>query len=388
MSEYQVVFRGRVFHTGGFGTACREYIYSLDKLGVDVKIGTSAAYLPEIDSEIRNLSHLIKKPMSKTKPKVLVYHNHPYNIDLKKARKDYKHIILNTVWETTKIPKDWFPTINEFDAVCVPSKQNMEALKFSGVKVPIFHVPHGADTAFFNPAIKKLQVDGAQGKFIFFSVFDFQHRKNPEGLFKAYWEEFKPDENVLLIVKTHWSGNEKMGNSIPQIINNYKKRLGFSDINTAPLKLITKILEKKELPGLYTLGNAFVLPTRGEGVGLPFIEALSSGLPVIATGWGGHMDFLHKDNAILVDYNLVNPSKSMNTAISRKFAHLFDDKEQLWAEPSIPDLRRKMRLAFENPAICKQKGSQGRDDMIKMSWDAAGIALKEAIENTIKRSII
>jgi len=66
----------------------------------------------------------------------------------------------------------------------------------------------------------------------------------------------------------------------------------FSPVGESTQKQIqfTNTLGKAELKGLYTLGDVFVLPTRGEGAGLPFIEALSSGVPVIATGWGGHMD--------------------------------------------------------------------------------------------------
>jgi len=385
MAGYQVVWRGRVSYAGGWGTACREYALALDSLGVDVKIDTSTTYLPETDkNKTKRLRYLMQKPFAKGKPKILVYHYHPYNIDLEKERLKFDHIILNTVWETTKIPNHWLPTINRFNAVFVPSKQNMEAMKNSGVKIPIFLVPHGAETQFFNPENEKLPVRNAEGKFIFTSVFDFQHRKNPEGLLKAYWKEFKPDEKVMLVIKTYWSGNKKMENQIRINILNYKKRLGIKG-KTAPLFLITDTLGKKEIRGLYTLGDAFVLPTRGEGVGLPFIEALSSGIPVIATGWGGQMDFLNKGNAFLVDYKLEQPAVSMKRAISRYFGYLFGERGQLWAEPDLLSLSRQMRYAFENPSLCKQKGEQGRQDMLEMSWDRAGIALKAAIEKVITR---
>lgn len=385
MSDYQVIWRGRASHAGGWGTACREYVLALDKQGVDVKIDNPGTYLPEPDRNRRKkLRYLINKPYTLDKPKVLVYHYHPYHIDLKNERKRFDHIILNTAWETTKIPGNWFPTINQFDAVFVPSKHNMESLKNSGVTVPIFLVPHGADTRSYNPKNEKMPLTGTAGKFIFISVFDFQHRKNPEGLLRAYWEEFKPHENVMLVIKTYWSGNKKLAGLIEVLITKYKKRLGIADKNTAPLVLITSTIGKKELAGLYTLGNVFALPTRGEGVGLPFIEALSSGIPVIATGWGGQMDFLNECNSFLVDYKLERPAASMKNAISRKFLHLFAEKGQLWAEPNIINLRRQMRFAYENPSLCKLKGKQAREDMLKMSWDRAGSALKEAIEKVIK----
>lgn len=384
MSDYQVVWRGLVSHPGGWGTACREYVLALDKLGVDVKIDSRGTHVPETDLNTKNkLRSLIYEPYSSNKPKLLVYHNHPYNIDLEKERTRFDHVVLNTAWETTKIPGNWFPAINKFDAVFVPSRHNITALKSSGVTVPVFHVPHGADTRTFRPDNHKMPLTGAAGKFVFVSVFDFQHRKNPEGLLKAYWEEFTPEDNVLLVIKTHWSGRRGFAGLVEKTISQYKERLGITDEKTAPLVLITRTIDKKELIGLYTLGNVFVLPTRGEGVGLPFIEALSSGIPVIATGWGGQMDFLEEGNAFLVDYKLENPIVSMKKAISRKFHYLFAERGQIWAEPDVTSLRRQMRFAYENSALCKIKGKQGRKDMLHMSWEVAGQALKEAIEKVI-----
>lgn len=362
MTNYQVIWRGLFSHKGGWGSACRAYVHALKKLGVDVKIS---------------------KPYAEGKPKVLIYHYHPYKIDIKQARKNFDYVILNTAWETTKIPNNWFPTINEFDAVFVPSKQNLKALKDSGVTIPTFLVPHGADTDFFNPENSKMPLPNCDGRFIFVSVFDFQHRKNPEGLLKAYWEEFGPKEKVLLVIKTYWSGQKSMEGQILEIISKYKQKLGYGFKNTAPLVLITKTLKNTELKGLYTLGNAFVLPTRGEGVGLPFIEALSSGIPVIATKWGGQMDFLNEGNAFFVDYKLQSTVKSMKKAIARDFRFLFGEKNQMWAEPDISSLRNQMRKAYENPSLCNSKGKQGREDMLKMSWEKAGIALKEAIDITV-----
>lgn len=158
---------------------------------------------------------------------------------------------------------------------------------------------------------------------------------------------------------------------------------------TAPILLITDIQKQTNLKGIYTLGDAFVLPTRGEGVGLPFLESLSSGVPVIATGWGGHMDFLTRRNSFLIDYKLQHPAICMNSnhSISRKFRHLFTEQGQLWAEPDINSLKKLMRYAYDRPDLCKKKGEQGRKDMLNKSWDHAGIALKQAIEKVIGQSL-
>jgi glycosyltransferase involved in cell wall biosynthesis len=386
MTKYQVVWKGPIFRPGGIGTASREYVLALHRQGVDAKVSAVMKKSMKIArGNTKTLTYLIKKPYTRKKRKILIYHGSPNKIDIKKERKRFTHIILNTVWETTKVPNNWFPNINKFDAVCVPSVQNKKAMINSGVKVPIFIVPHGVNANQFTPNNKKLSLKNTEKKFVFVSVFGFQHRKNPEALLRAYWEEFSPADKVILVIKTNGYGRHENKEWIKNKIFSYKKKLGFG-VNTAPIILITGYTSQKQLKGIYTLGDAFVLPTRGEGVGLPFLEALSSGVPVIATGWGGHMDFLHDGNSFLIDYKLNKPAISMNSkySISRKFRYLFAEKGQLWAEPDINSLKKQMRHAYENPGLCKKKGQQGRKDMLKLSWNHAGIALKQAVEKVIR----
>src|SRR5207247_1086784 len=49
------------------------------------------------------------------------------------------------------------------------------------------------------------------------------------------------------------------------------------------------------LAALYRSADCFVLPSRGEGWGMPLLEAMACGLPVIATDWSGPRDFLKED---------------------------------------------------------------------------------------------
>jgi glycosyltransferase involved in cell wall biosynthesis len=381
MKDYQVIWRGPVLDATGYGTASREYSLALDKQGVDVKIETYTWNFPfnmqDIDKRER-LQQLIEKPVSNDKTKIFINHSPPAFLD-KKERNRFEHCMLMTVWETNKIPESWKPIIQAYDAVCVPCSHNIKALKDSGVSVPLFLVPHGADTKMFHPENPKLSLREGERQFVFVSVFDFQHRKNPETLLRAYWEEFTSDDCVLLAIKTYGSSRKK----IRSAIMNYKRRLGFGE-GTAPFYVKTGICEEKQLKGIYTAGDAFVLPTRGEGVGLPYIEALSSGLPVIATGWGGQMDFLNEQNSFLVNYKLENPAISMNSKnkISTTY-HNFAEKGQVWAEANLEHLKQQMRYAYNNPGLCKQKGQQGRQDMLRMTWEKAGIAMKQAIERLI-----
>lgn len=65
------------------------------------------------------------------------------------------------------------------------------------------------------------------------------------------------------------------------------------------------------------------------------------------------------------------------SAISRQYHRLFGQGDQLWAEADFDDTKRQMRLAYENPLLCKQKGNKGRLDMLNLTWDKAGSSMKE-----------
>ena len=365
-ANYRVVWKGPVNRRSGLGIASREYVKALRRLGVHVAVGASGGGQP-------TGGH-----------RVLVYHHAPSSINMRRERMYFDTIIMNTVWETTRIPRRWVRPINQADAVCVPSFQNKQALRNSGITIPIYIVPHGIHTMKFRPVKKKRP--SRSNRFTFISVFGFQHRKNPEALLKAYWTEFSSRDNVRLIIKTNGYAAYESNRWINNRIATYKANLKLRK-TTAPIQIITRHLNSKALRNLYAKGHAFVLPTRGEGVGLPFLESLASGVPVIATGWGGHRDFVTARNSFLVHYKLQPPVISMNrrSSISRQFRSLFAGSGQLWAEVSIKSLRRQMRKAYENPWLCVMKGRAGRRDVLKLTWNRGGLALKKAIETTINK---
>ncbi|MFB7816244.1 glycosyltransferase family 4 protein [Paenibacillus chitinolyticus] len=381
MSHYQVIWVGPVLGDNGIGTASREYVLALHRLGVHVKVTPARRRSSFSTPSKRLMLALARRPLARKKPKVLVYHRLPHTLNITQARKKYDYLILNAVWETTKIPRSWLPNINRFDAVCVPSVQNRIAMKRSGVRVPVYIVPHGVNSRAFNPRNKKLSLK-KKDAFLFVSVFTFQHRKNPETLLRAFWEEFSARDRAALLIKTSGFSARESGAWIRGRIAAYKKKLGIRH-KTAPLHLLTGSTSPRTVRGVYTAGDAFVLPTRGEGVGLPFLESLASGTPVIVTGWGGHMDFVTRANSFLVPYKLKPPAAGMNKAISRSFRRLFVQEGQLWAEPDLGSLKKQMRRAYEHPELCRRKGLRGRRDMSRWTWTRAGHAMKRAIEKTI-----
>lgn len=390
MENYQIIWRGHIGGPTGYDRAGREYVLGLDRLGVDIKIEPMSHTGEAITTQLRpeqdkRLRELIEKPYSDTKPKLLLFHSQPFGIAPEaERRRGYDKIVIMTVWETTKIPENWLSSLNAADAVIVPSAQNVEAMIASGVDAPIFTIPHGADVDFFKPGNPELPLMNVKDTFNFLSVFQWQHRKSPDLLLKAYWEEFGPEENVSLIIKTGFgqAATREQSIEISNRVFAYKKALGFE--KTSPVYLSTSNLDDEDLKGLYALADTFVLPSRGEGVGLPYLEALSSGIPVISTNWGGQVDFLHKGNAILVDYRLCSTNFSAREAIAPLFSSLFTP-EMEWAEPDLNSLKKALRFAYENKAQMKEMGLVGRMEMERLTWDSVAIDLKKVLNSQCKR---
>ena len=66
--------------------------------------------------------------------------------------------------------------------------------------------------------------------------------------------------------------------------------------------------------------KAMVSFTHGEGFGRPLLEATMTGLPVIASGWSGQLDFLDAENSLLVQGELKQVPQS-----------------QVWSDVIIPE---------------------------------------------------
>jgi hypothetical protein len=81
---------------------------------------------------------------------------------------------------------------------------------------------------------------------------------------------------------------------------------------------------------------------RSEGFGLTIFEAYKYGNDVIATGYGGHLDFLGEDHLGLVNYALIDV-KNMEA-----FNSNYNHPNQKWAQPNITHAKKIMRYMYNN----------------------------------------
>ena len=262
-----------------------------------------------------------------------------------------------TMFETDRIPDGWLERCNALDEVWVPTEFNRETFAGAGVKASKLRVVGaGVDTELFSPGAQPLNIPHLR-LFNFLSVFDIQPRKGSDLLLKAFLSEFKPDEDVALILKLSRHSDRSI-NPEEQLSYFIEREAGLKLEECPPIIVLDGFLPQQDIARLYACAQAFVLPTHGEGYGRPLMEALSSQLPVIATRWSGQLSFLRDENSYLIDIEGLVPA-SVEEEI---FAG------HLWAQPSVEHLRQLMREVFSHPGEAKKRAQQGRRDMVE-HWD-------------------
>jgi glycosyltransferase involved in cell wall biosynthesis len=72
------------------------------------------------------------------------------------------------------------------------------------------------------------------------------------------------------------------------------------------IEISWKVLEPTAFARWWSEGDVYMSLHRSEGFGLPLAEALCGGMPVVATGWSGNIDFMNAANSYLLEYSLVD----------------------------------------------------------------------------------
>lgn len=212
--------------------------------------------------------------------------------------KNSKYKMAIYAYESSIMPENWKNYYHIVDYVLPPSEYVADMMSRNGCpKDKIVVVPHGVDISIFNPDVKPLDIKTEKG-FKFLCIGEPHYRKQIDSLLELYCKTFTAKDDVCFVLKTKIfkPGDEIKGFEIDlrKTLFNLKNRYGS---NMPEIKVISKRLQN--IAALYTACDAFALMTASEGWGVPYLEALAVGMPVIAPRHGGQLQFLNDDNAIL-----------------------------------------------------------------------------------------
>ncbi|MEX2211570.1 MAG: class I SAM-dependent methyltransferase [Gaiellaceae bacterium] len=369
--ERAVVWSSVLFNRSSIAEEARNLILALDEAGVPVHARPLRwPWETEISRwERERLDELIR--IGAPDGFVHVMHADPpgYNRHPRAARH-----IGRTMRETERLPPRWVGKCNEVDEVWVPSEFNLATFADSGVEPRKLHkIPEALRTELYDPAVRPLDVPGASG-FVFLSVIGWTRRKGWDVLVRAYVEEFSQDEDVTLVIKANPYFGKSVAEGAAELDAFMRERLGRDPAASAPIILLDIDPGGERMPRLYRAADAYVMPSRGEGWGRPYMEAMAMGLPTIGTRWGGSLEFMTDENSYLVDYELVDVSEEACAERPLLRGHR-------WAEPSVGHLREVMRRVIERSDEARAKGERARETIVSgYGWQPVARTIVERLE--------
>ena len=240
--------------------------------------------------------------------------------------------------ENTAPKAEWVQGLNRMNMNIVPSKFvkeifqkvsyeeiNEQTKQKTGelrVTSPIEVLFEGADTDIYKLTNQlsselKTEMNSIKEKFIFLYTGHWlqgdlgQDRKDTGMLLKTFLETFKNKPNPpALLMKTSGATFSIMDrNEIKQKIDDIKSTVKGK---LPPVYFLHGNLTDEEMNQMYNHNKvkAHITFTHGEGFGRPLLEASLSEKIVIAPSWSGHIDFLNKNNSVLLPGTMTPVHKS------------------------------------------------------------------------------
>ena len=254
--------------------------------------------------------------------------------------------------ETDVCNPDWVKCLDSMQHVVVPSTFTRDVFLRSGkledpTKVCV--IPE----SFPDAILSDVNPIGLK----FFADFNFllvgqmtgrsaeNDRKNIFNTIKWFCETFEGDETTGLVIKTNNGRETRIDrkvtvDTLTQFISSVRKG-PFPKIH-----ILHGTFSDAEMSAIYRHPQikAFLSLTRGEGFGLPILEAAASGLPVIVPNWSGYLDFMKLGKFVKVDFELrpLHPS--------RVDGKIFTQASK-WAETFEQDAKRKMKKFRERHKV-------------------------------------
>ncbi|MGQ0839913.1 glycosyltransferase [Actinokineospora sp.] len=254
---------------------------------------------------------------------------------------------LDELWVVSSFVADAFRTATDIPITVIPNV----VTQFDGVE---------ADRARFALPDDQLVV------LFSFSASSSDARKNPWGVIEAFRRAFRADERgrsahmVIKVIDLH---------EFPELSVHLAEAV--ADVNGT---LITADLTREEMDSLLASCDIYLSLHRSEGFGMGMAEAMALGKPVIATGYGGNVDFMPPGAAAVVGYDIRGITAS-DHRFGAKFAGWYRPG-QLWAEPNVDQAARWLRRLADDPALRRAMGARGAEAVrATCSAEAVGAAM-------------
>jgi len=358
----KINLRGPMATYLGYGHCCFNVAKSLDLLGHDIsyfKVGQ-----PQLTSNDNDDVSLINKWLQNAQlpdfyaPFLNVWHEFltaervgggPYN--------------LLTFFESDTMDDLRKAHLRFPDRVIVASQWAKQVLINNDINQDVQVCPMGVDSTLFKPCPQK-----DDGVTTFINVGKKEYRKGHDVLIKAFNLAFEKTDNVAL--KMIWNNPLLTKDEGDQWSTLYKNSKLAEKVELLDGGVMTDSMYVQQLAS----ADCAVFPTRSEGFGMPILQAMSCGLPVIVTNYSAPTEFCDQTNTMLIDVD------EKEIAYDGKF---FFGTGQ-WAkyrDSQMEQLVTYLRCVHKDIQSYRDSfGEKARQTAQNLSWERTGKRLVEIMD--------
>jgi glycosyltransferase involved in cell wall biosynthesis len=247
------------------------------------------------------------------------------------------------IFETDSLPGDYTNYLRRSHLIWVPSQWAKGVLIAHGLDSDQIHVVHeGVNPEIYHPYCRPKSP--TSDVFRFFMCGKKETRKGFDELLEGFKIAFGGDAKTELHLKAdYFWGSQDQANAKQDQLASQIDVMGLT--NVVP---ISGALSTTDMAQLYNNYDAMIFPSRAEGWGLPLIEAIACGLPVISTYYSGHTEYL-----AAIDGQFVKLSHQLHPIGCPEFLQHWKSGGQ-WAVSSAEEIAEKLVFLKENYSSFQQ----------------------------------
>lgn len=325
------------------------------------------AALLEKNAVLHRLSHRFpylgpaKMTLPQRRPQLWISHQFPPRLE----RPHVEKWAVIQPWEYGDFPRAW-DWVQSCDALWPPSRFVAQGLLRAGVPLSrIKTIPNGVDTQVYRPNPRQRTAQTTR----FLCVADYAWRKGLDLLVRAFQAAFSVHDQVELVLKVQPGSLYSFNAERLEI----QALLGRS--SSAPIRLISEHANEEELAALFQSADFYVHPYRGEGFGMPILEAMACGLPVMVSAGGPALEFCPTHSTLWIPAEIHEVSLEIE-----------QEQQTYWyLEPCVEALSELLRRAHEMPeSERRQRGTEMRRRAEGYDWPIIQTQMKQAVEQVLK----
>jgi glycosyltransferase involved in cell wall biosynthesis len=276
-------------------------------------------------------------------------------------------------WEFGAAPRAWIDALRErADAVWCYSTYLRDVYVTSGIppqRVKI--VPLGFDPLVYHPGVEPMGLSD-QSACVFLFVGGLPPRKNVGMLIEAYTRAFRAGDAVALLFKD----TPATGSYLTGWAEKLRELAARTDI--PPIVYLDSTFSDADMARLYRAATALVHPYRGEGFGLPVLEAMACGTPVIVTSGGSTDDFVNAACGFAIPATRV--------PVGRVIDDFELAAEGWWLQPDVDALAAAMRRCYEDRGAARTRGATAAAHArAGWTWDHAASVVEERVAELLQQ---